>query len=56
MTGDHDRVFRVEADIADLAARLPLARELRIADAGHLIPLERPEAFTGHLLEFAETL
>ena len=56
MTGDHDRVFRVETDIAELLARIKNARELRIADAGHLIPMERPEAFTRHLLAFAAEL
>ena len=56
MTGTHDRVFRVEADIAELAGRLPNAREERFEDAGHLIPLERPEAFTRHLLAFGEAL
>ena len=56
MTGAHDRVFRVEADIAELAGRLPNAREERFEDAGHLIPLERPEAFTRHLVAFGAAL
>ena len=56
MTGAHDRVFRVEADIAELAARLPDATEVRFPDAGHLIPAERPEAFTRELIAFAEGL
>jgi 3-oxoadipate enol-lactonase len=53
MTGLHDRVFRVEQDVAALAARIPKRRELVFADAGHLIPVERPEKFTQALLEFA---
>jgi len=53
MTGLHDRVFRVEKDVAALAARIPKRRELVFADAGHLIPVERPEKFGQALLEFA---
>jgi 3-oxoadipate enol-lactonase len=56
MTGLHDRVFRVEKDVTDLAARIPKRREMVFADAGHLIPLERPEKFAAALLEFAATL
>ena len=56
MTGRHDRIFRIDADIAELAARLPDAEETVFPDAGHLIPLERPEAFTRELLAFGERI
>ncbi len=56
MTGRYDRLFRIDADIAELAARIPKAREIVYPDAGHLIPLERPERFTGDLIAFAEGL
>ena len=56
MTGAHDRLFRIDSDVAELAARLPRAREVRFPDAGHLIPAERPEAFTRELIAFAEGL
>jgi len=56
MTGLHDRVFRVEKDVAELGARLPTRREMVFSDAGHLIPVERPEKFGQALLEFAAGL
>ena len=56
MTGEHDRLFRIDADVAQLTARLPQATTVRFSDAGHLIPAEQPEAFTRELLAFAEGL
>ena len=56
MTGRHDRVFRVDADVAELKARIPEAHEIVYPDAGHLIPIERPERFTRDLIAFAEGL
>ena len=56
MTGLHDRVFRIDKDVAELAARIPKRRELVFSDAGHLIPVERPEKFSAALLEFAAGL
>jgi pimeloyl-ACP methyl ester carboxylesterase len=53
MTGLHDRVFHVAGDVAALAARLPDLRRVEFKDAGHLIPIERPQSFTRALLEFA---
>lgn len=53
MTGLHDRVFRIDKDVAELVARIPKRREIVFADAGHLIPVERPEKFGKALLEFA---
>jgi pimeloyl-ACP methyl ester carboxylesterase len=56
MTGLYDRVFRVEADKADLAARIADHTEVIFDDAGHLIPAERPEEFTASLLQFMDQL
>jgi len=56
MTGLHDRVFRVEKDVAELAGRIATRRELVFSDAGHLIPAERPEQFGAALLAFAAPL
>jgi pimeloyl-ACP methyl ester carboxylesterase len=53
MTGLHDRVFYVAADVEDLSARIAGIRRVDFADAGHLIPVERPAAFAKALLEFA---
>jgi pimeloyl-ACP methyl ester carboxylesterase len=52
MTGLHDRVFYVAADVEELAGRIAGIQRLEFADAGHLIPIERPAAFTKALLEF----
>ncbi|HAM57814.1 MAG: hypothetical protein A2X51_00550 [Candidatus Rokubacteria bacterium GWC2_70_24] len=52
MTGLHDRVFYVPADVEALAARIPDRRVITFADAGHLIPMERPGAFAEALLDF----
>lgn len=56
LTGLHDRVFRVDEDVAALAARIPRRRSIVFEDAGHLIPVERPAKFAAALLEFAESL
>jgi len=53
MTGLQDRVFFDAADVDSLAARLPDGRRIDLADAGHMIPAERPEALIGHLLAWA---
>jgi pimeloyl-ACP methyl ester carboxylesterase len=53
MTGQHDRIFRVAKDVDELSAKVAGLRRVEFADAGHLIPVERPAAFTKALLEFA---
>jgi len=52
-TGVLDRVFRIEADVAELKARIADAEEQVWDDAGHLIPLEDPDRFAAELLDFA---
>ena len=56
VTGQQDRVFRDPADVERLAARLPDARRVDLEDAGHMVPVERPERFADALVEFASTL
>lgn len=56
MTGLHDRVFYVAADVEELAARIASLQRVEFGDAGHLIPIERPQAFARALLEFARRL
>jgi pimeloyl-ACP methyl ester carboxylesterase len=56
MTGLHDRVFYVAEDVAELAARIAGLQRVEFRDAGHLIPLERPQAFSLALLAFARRL
>lgn len=53
LTGKYDRVFRIDADINELKARIPEAEEKIYHDAGHLIPLENSDKFTDDLLMFA---
>jgi pimeloyl-ACP methyl ester carboxylesterase len=53
MTGLHDRVFYVAADVEELAGRIAGIQRVEFRDAGHLIPIERPQAFARALLEFA---
>jgi pimeloyl-ACP methyl ester carboxylesterase len=47
--GEHDLPDFRGASL-DLAQRLPQARHAVIADAGHLAPLEQPEAFRAVVL------
>lgn len=53
LTGLHDRLFRIASDVAELAATIPNARSVEMADAGHMIPVERPGRFTRSLVDFA---
>jgi pimeloyl-ACP methyl ester carboxylesterase len=54
MTGLHDRVFYVAADVEELAGKIGGLKRVDFADAGHLVPVERPAGFTKALLEFAK--
>lgn len=56
MTGLHDRIFRVAADVDELSARIAGIQRVEFADAGHLVPVERPAAFAKALLEFARQI
>jgi 3-oxoadipate enol-lactonase len=56
ITGLHDRAFFVAEDVNALAARLPEVRKEVFSDAGHMIPVERPQEFATRLLDFARTL
>ena len=56
MTGLHDRVFLVEEDVLQLSNHIPNLTTVNFHDAGHLVPVERPERFTDQLLNFLEAL
>ena len=56
ITGVQDRVFRDPLDVNTLYARLPNARRLDMQDAGHMIPLEQPQALAEALLEMSAWL
>lgn len=53
ITGLQDHIFFDQTDWDRLFARLPQAQHIDFADAGHLIPAERPEALAEALLSFA---
>lgn len=53
ITGLQDRVF-YDADIVnELYATLPDARRVDLADAGHMVPAETPDALVSALMDFA---
>lgn len=56
MTGLYDRVFLVREDVAALGARIKNHREVVFENAGHMIPMERPQEFTAALLDFVDNL
>jgi pimeloyl-ACP methyl ester carboxylesterase len=53
MTGLHDRLFRVAADVAELVRDIPDVETVEMPDAGHMIPVERPASFAAVLERFA---
>lgn len=56
VTGLQDRVFFDPTDVSELAARLPHSLRLDMADAGHMVPVERPARLADALLAFAKRL
>jgi 3-oxoadipate enol-lactonase len=54
LSGLRDRVFYNAADVAALAARLPDARLVDLPEAGHLVPMEQPQAVVDACLALAE--
>ena len=56
ITGLQDHVFLEPDVVSELSAQLPHAQRIDMPDAGHLIPMERPQALTTHLLNFAKEI
>ena len=56
MTGLQDDMFLNINDVEHYCAQLPQARRVDVADAGHMVPVERPQVFTQALLDFATGL
>ena len=56
ITGLQDRIFRDEAVIAALLAKIPDVRAIEYAEAGHMVPAEAPARLARDLIEFAEGL
>lgn len=53
LTGLQDRVFYNAAHVSELAARLPNATRKDFANAGHMIPVERPGELADAITTFA---
>lgn len=53
ITGLQDQVFFNKENVEQLYLRLPDARHIKFANAGHMIPAERPVELVDHLLTFA---
>lgn len=56
VTGLQDRVFRDPVDIDDLSSRIPKLTRIDLANAGHMIPVERPQELSQAILDFAAAL
>ena len=56
MTGHLDKMFRIPEDIEDLVKKIKNPITLELPSCGHLIPLEEPEQFSDHIINFAKNL
>jgi 3-oxoadipate enol-lactonase len=56
MTGLHDRLFRVQADVDELVASIPDARVVEFEDEGHALHTENPARFVDEVAAFLEGL
>jgi len=54
MMGPNDRVFFDAAIVDELYNTLPNARRVDVAEAGHMLPVEAPEAFVEAVTSFAK--
>jgi pimeloyl-ACP methyl ester carboxylesterase len=54
ITGLQDHVFLDLDDVERLYGRLPDARHVKMENAGHMIPAERPDELVDNLLTFAQ--
>ena len=56
MTGHLDKMFRIPEDIQELVKKIKNSRTIELPNCGHLIPLEEPEQFSDHIINFANDL
>ena len=56
MTGHLDKMFRIPEDIEELVKKIKNSRTIELPNCGHLIPLEEPEEFSDHIINFANNL
>ena len=56
VTGLEDRMFYDAAAVNELTLRLPDPRRVDFADAGHLVPAEKPAELAAAIIEFVDSL
>ena len=56
MTGHLDKMFRIPKDVEDLVKKIKNPITLELPTCGHLIPLEEPEQFSDHIINFVKNL
>ncbi len=56
LTGEQDRVFRDPSDIDDLSSKIANLTRKDLPDAGHMIPVERPDVLADAILAWAGKL
>ena len=56
MTGHLDKMFRIPEDIEELVKKIKNSRKIELPNCGYLIPLEEPEEFSDHVINFANNL
>ena len=56
MTGHLDKMFRISEDIEELVKKIKNSKTIEMPNCGHLIPLEEPDEFSDHIINFANNL
>ena len=56
MTGHLDKMFRIPEDIEELVNKIKNSKRIELPNCGHLIPLEEPEQFSDHIINFVNNL
>ena len=56
MTGHLDKMFRIPEDIEELVKKIKNSKRIELPSCGHLIPLEEPEQFSDHIINFVNNL
>ena len=56
MTGHLDKMFRIAEDVEELVKKIKNPITIELPSCGHLIPLEEPEQFSDHIINFAKNL
>ena len=56
MTGHLDKMFRIPNDVEELVKKIKNSTTIELFSCGHLIPLEEPQMFSDHIINFANNL